>query len=153
MKTLRIIVNFIFFVLAISFRVPTKTRQISRISPKVSPKFKMAGDEGWSVSSVCSIVPQGFSTAVVSVTKNRTCRQCKKQYTPGSSEKCSFHPGIFSGRLNRINDIDTSVRHYTFFRTRNLTIMCYRISPLITVCSVLNDNINIIRTHICLMCP
>lgn len=41
----------------------------------------------------------------------RTCKQCKKQFIPSknnSGKDCVFHPGIYSGRLNRINDVDTS---------------------------------------------
>jgi hypothetical protein len=46
----------------------------------------------------------------------RTCKACKQQYQASNEgtceEVCSFHPGIFSGRLNRINDIDTSDLEY-----------------------------------------
>jgi hypothetical protein len=42
----------------------------------------------------------------------RTCKQCKTQYDPNdnsqSAASCRFHAGIYSGRLNRINDVDTS---------------------------------------------
>lgn len=38
----------------------------------------------------------------------KTCKHCKKQYIPGGEDDCTFHPGIYSGRLNRINDVDTS---------------------------------------------
>lgn len=45
----------------------------------------------------------------------KTCKCCKKQYNfenqPGMN-LCSFHPGIYSGRLNRINDVDTSDLEY-----------------------------------------
>eukprot|EP01041_Mallomonas_annulata_P007102 gene7102-14447_t len=42
---------------------------------------------------------------------SRTCKQCKQQFNPAhnfKSKTCTFHPGIYSGRLNRINDVDTS---------------------------------------------
>ena len=40
----------------------------------------------------------------------RTCRQCKQQFGGSSSPStaCKFHPGYYTGRLNRINDVDTS---------------------------------------------
>ena len=49
----------------------------------------------------------------------RVCRNCKQQYSnalpnanEGESAGCQFHPGIYSGRLNRINDVDTSDLEY-----------------------------------------
>jgi hypothetical protein len=46
-----------------------------------------------------------------------TCRFCKKQYDCsdnllGKAGPCVFHPGIYSGRLNRVNDIDTSDKEF-----------------------------------------
>ncbi|CAN0027696.1 unnamed protein product, partial [Hapterophycus canaliculatus] len=43
-----------------------------------------------------------------------TCRNCKQQFRrdENTEDACSFHPGLFSGRLNRINDIDTSGLEY-----------------------------------------
>ena len=49
----------------------------------------------------------------------RVCRNCKQQYNnndiPNANSQesgCQFHPGIYSGRLNRINDVDTSDLEY-----------------------------------------
>ena len=45
----------------------------------------------------------------------KTCKNCHLQYVPRdnmNSKTCKFHPGIYSGRLNRINDIDTSDLEY-----------------------------------------
>ena len=42
---------------------------------------------------------------------SRVCRRCKCQYIK-KNEPCSFHPGIYSGRLNRVNDVDTSDLEY-----------------------------------------
>ncbi|CAM9776510.1 unnamed protein product [Chrysoparadoxa australica] len=44
-----------------------------------------------------------------------TCRNCKQQFDPtadGGEEACKYHPGNFTGRLNRVNDIDTSGLEY-----------------------------------------
>ena len=47
---------------------------------------------------------------------SRVCRNCKQQYTNdianANEPGCHFHPGIYSGRLNRINDVDTSDLEY-----------------------------------------
>ncbi|CEM36176.1 unnamed protein product [Vitrella brassicaformis CCMP3155] len=39
-----------------------------------------------------------------------TCRQCKRSFVPehNHSLACCYHAGVFSGRLNRVNDVDTS---------------------------------------------
>jgi hypothetical protein len=42
---------------------------------------------------------------------SRVCRRCKYQYE-SKNEACTFHPGIYSGRLNRVNDVDTSDLEY-----------------------------------------
>ncbi|CAN0049103.1 unnamed protein product [Choristocarpus tenellus] len=44
----------------------------------------------------------------------RTCRNCHSQFYPedNNDEACRFHPGIFTGRLNRVNDVDTSGLEY-----------------------------------------
>ncbi|CAM9589043.1 unnamed protein product [Phaeothamnion confervicola] len=43
-----------------------------------------------------------------------TCRNCKEQFlrTRNGQRSCKFHPGIYTGRLNRVNDIDTSGLEY-----------------------------------------
>jgi hypothetical protein len=41
----------------------------------------------------------------------RTCQFCKQQYLPSENtagNSCVYHPGLFTGRLNRINDVDCS---------------------------------------------
>ena len=43
--------------------------------------------------------------------ESRVCRRCKCQYLD-RNQSCMFHPGIYSGRLNRVNDIDTSDLEY-----------------------------------------
>jgi hypothetical protein len=43
--------------------------------------------------------------------ESRVCRRCKCQYVD-RNQNCRFHPGIYSGRLNRVNDIDTSDLEY-----------------------------------------
>ncbi|CAM9876597.1 unnamed protein product [Ectocarpus sp. 6 AP-2014] len=47
-------------------------------------------------------------------TATSTCRNCKQQFNPDDNVdgSCSYHPGLFSGRLNRINDVDTSGLEY-----------------------------------------
>lgn len=43
----------------------------------------------------------------------KTCKNCKKQYdSKGKDVKCRFHAGIYTGRLNRVNDVDTSGLEY-----------------------------------------
>jgi hypothetical protein len=43
----------------------------------------------------------------------KTCKNCKKQYDNKSNDiKCIFHTGIYTGRLNRVNDVDTSDLEY-----------------------------------------
>ena len=43
----------------------------------------------------------------------KTCKRCKSQFTPGDkSSTCRSHPGIYSGRLNRVNDVDTSDKEF-----------------------------------------
>uniref|UniRef100_A0A0G4H9F9 CHORD domain-containing protein n=1 Tax=Chromera velia CCMP2878 TaxID=1169474 RepID=A0A0G4H9F9_9ALVE len=39
-----------------------------------------------------------------------TCRQCKKPFLKSQNAEtgCVFHPGFYTGRLNRVNDVDTS---------------------------------------------
>ena len=42
---------------------------------------------------------------------SKTCKNCKKQFSNGqttSGNECRYHPGYYTGRLNRINDVDTS---------------------------------------------
>ena len=56
-----------------------------------------------------------FSRSRTGQLEAQTCRNCKKQFdnsNSNSSTICSFHPGIYSGRLNRVNDIDTSGLEY-----------------------------------------
>ncbi|CAM9817695.1 unnamed protein product [Ectocarpus sp. 4 AP-2014] len=57
----------------------------------------------------------GGDVRVVSAsTATSTCRNCKQQFNPDDNVdgSCSYHPGLFSGRLNRINDVDTSGLEY-----------------------------------------
>ena len=43
----------------------------------------------------------------------RTCKRCRQQYVERSgSGICISHPGIYSGRLNRVNDVDTSDKEF-----------------------------------------
>ena len=43
----------------------------------------------------------------------KTCKNCKKQYDSiKNDDSCRFHTGIYSGRLNRVNDVDTSDLEY-----------------------------------------
>uniref|UniRef100_A0A7S1TIL7 Uncharacterized protein n=1 Tax=Compsopogon caeruleus TaxID=31354 RepID=A0A7S1TIL7_9RHOD len=44
----------------------------------------------------------------------RVCRLCKGQYDPGQNtgRSCRRHSGYYSGRLNRVNDVDTSDLEY-----------------------------------------
>eukprot|EP00903_Cladosiphon_okamuranus_P011696 g11001.t1 len=60
-------------------------------------------------SSVEGAAPNGGSGGGTS-----TCRNCKKQFRRDENEDgaCSYHPGFFSGRLNRVNDVDTSGLEY-----------------------------------------
>ncbi|CAM9892785.1 unnamed protein product [Pylaiella littoralis] len=43
-----------------------------------------------------------------------TCRNCNQQFrrSDNAGDACSFHPGLFTGRLNRVNDVDTSGLEY-----------------------------------------
>ena len=44
----------------------------------------------------------------------KVCKNCKKNYDPklNTDTSCLYHPGHYSGRLNRINDVDTSDLEY-----------------------------------------
>ena len=44
----------------------------------------------------------------------KVCKNCKKTYDPklNTDTSCVYHPGHYSGRLNRINDVDTSDLEY-----------------------------------------
>jgi len=43
----------------------------------------------------------------------KTCKNCKKQYDSIKNDNsCRFHSGIYTGRLNRVNDVDTSDLEY-----------------------------------------
>ena len=42
----------------------------------------------------------------------KTCKRCKLQYKNDESSTCRSHPGIYSGRLNRVNDVDTSDKEF-----------------------------------------
>ena len=49
-----------------------------------------------------------MSLHIVNNNLGRTCKNCKKTFIKGDDSVCSFHPGLYTGRLNRINDVDTS---------------------------------------------
>jgi len=56
-----------------------------------------------------------FDATLNSNSYKRTCKNCKLSFIMEENIKlksCNFHPGIYSGRLNRINDIDTSDLEY-----------------------------------------
>ena len=43
----------------------------------------------------------------------KTCKNCKKQYDSIKNDNsCRFHSGMYTGRLNRVNDVDTSDLEY-----------------------------------------
>lgn len=48
------------------------------------------------------------SNTNISACASKTCKNCKKQFKNDDNVACVFHPGIYTGRLNRINDVDTS---------------------------------------------
>lgn len=51
----------------------------------------------------------GLSCWALNINSNsRTCKNCKKSYIKGDNSVCTFHPGLYTGRLNRVNDVDTS---------------------------------------------
>jgi len=54
-----------------------------------------------------------FTSRMGSDNYRSTCKNCHKTFCKDSiDQKCNFHPGIYSGRLNRINDIDTKDLEY-----------------------------------------
>ena len=60
--------------------------------------------------SSISISNDGNDGKIVSM---KTCKNCKKQYDSIKNDNsCRFHSGIYTGRLNRVNDVDTSDLEY-----------------------------------------
>eukprot|EP00752_Nemacystus_decipiens_P012212 g10827.t1 len=77
----------------------------ARFSPTIGKSALAANGD----ASVASAAPTGSNGG-----GTYTCRNCKKQFRRDENEDgaCSYHPGFFSGRLNRVNDVDTSGLEY-----------------------------------------
>jgi len=76
--------------------------------PKVFSKILFAHSPGGTADDLSRKSPSNVTF--------KTCKHCKKQFpedlSGGETSPCTFHTGIFTGRLNRINDVDTSDLEY-----------------------------------------
>lgn len=65
-----------------------------------------------SLVAALHMVAQGADQVRDGQAELNTCRFCKCQFSPLKPTACQFHSGIYTGRLNRVNDIDTSDLQY-----------------------------------------
>ena len=64
------------------------------------------------ISAISASASSSIPPSLSSSHRTSTCRRCKKQFSPEQNTICVHHPGIYSGRLNRINDVDTSDKEF-----------------------------------------
>ena len=109
----------------IDSKLSKKQESIAKNTNAFIKIFGKIRENSYSPQSKLSIVNEGKEVGInftkeTSSAKSKdkptlkVCKNCKKIYDPklNTDTSCVYHPGHYSGRLNRINDVDTSDLEY-----------------------------------------